>query len=232
MTNRSGEMIEIDRDKLRAEIRRLGNEYILYMLDDTIDLLPPSKLRKIAKKYIDLKLLRPDAGRMAQESLLEEVKRFEKASLTGDYYESFYVNSKNFMEKSPGTSAWIAAYLRHLNRCVTDASKGDPTEVRKAMDILFGLLDHIDRCHDDVIFFADEGGSWQVGVDWDRVLPAWFKVLSTTTGPAEFAGRITAVLSRHYHYGRDKMLPIARRMATPEQRKALAKIEREQESKR
>jgi hypothetical protein len=26
----------------------------------------------------------------------------------------------------------------------------------------------------DVIFFADEGGSWQVGVDWERVLPPWF----------------------------------------------------------
>ena len=97
-----------------------------------------------------------------------------------------------------------------------------PAEVREAMDILIGLLGHIDECNDDVVFFADEGGSWQVGVDWARVLPVWFKVLSATAGPEEFAGRITALLSNHYCYGRDKMLAIARRTATPDQRKALA----------
>jgi len=94
--------------------------------------------------------------------------------------------------------------------------------VREAMDILFGLLDHIDECRDDVIFFADEGGSWQVGVDWKRVLPAWFKVLSITASPEDFAKRITTLLSHHYSYGRDQMLAIARQIATPEQCKALA----------
>jgi hypothetical protein len=37
----------IDRDKLRAAVRKLSNEYILYMLDDAIDVLPPAKLQKI-----------------------------------------------------------------------------------------------------------------------------------------------------------------------------------------
>jgi len=43
--------IQIDRDKLRAEVRKLGNEYVFSMLDDAIELLPLSKLHKIAKKY-------------------------------------------------------------------------------------------------------------------------------------------------------------------------------------
>jgi len=30
----------IDRDKLRAAIRRMGSEYIFYMLDNAITLLP------------------------------------------------------------------------------------------------------------------------------------------------------------------------------------------------
>jgi hypothetical protein len=37
-----------------------------------------------------------------------------------------------------------------------------------------------------------------------------------------YAERITALLSCHYGYGRDKMLAIARRIATAQQRKALA----------
>ena len=42
--------IQIDRDKLRTEVRKLGNEYDFYMLDDAIEPLPPAKLYKIAKK--------------------------------------------------------------------------------------------------------------------------------------------------------------------------------------
>jgi hypothetical protein len=212
----------IDREKLRAAVRKLGDEYVRSMLDDAIDLLPPSKLCKIATKYLDLKRLRPDAPNAAKVTLIKEVSRFAKASLAGQYYASFNVNSRNCTEQSAGTSTWIASFRRLLDQCVADAKRGDPTEVRKAMDLLFGLLDRIDECHDDIIFFADEAGSWQVGVDWFTVLPAWFKVLSVTAQPQEYAQRITAMLEHHYHYGRDKMLAVARRIATPAQRKALA----------
>jgi hypothetical protein len=217
--------IQIDRDKLRAAVRKLGNEHVFYMLDDAIELLPPAKLYKIAKKYLDLKGLRPDAEKATRASLLAEVKRFEKASLAGDYYESFGVNSKNCTQQSAGTSAWIAEYLRLLDRCVVNAKQSNPAEVREAMDVLFGLLTHIDEGRDDVIFFADEGGSWQVPVDWAKVLPVWFRVLSATAEPEEYAKRITALLSCHYRYGRDKMLVIARRTATTDQRKALGEVE-------
>jgi len=214
--------IQIDRDKLRSEVRKLGNEHVFFMLDEAIELLPPAKLHQIAKKYLDLKRLRPDAEKATRPSLLTDVKRFEKASLAGEYYESFGVNSQNYTQESAGTSAWIAEYLRLLDRCVINAKKSNPAEVREAMDILFGLLDHIDKGHDGVIFFADEGGSWQVGVDWGKVLPVWFRALSATAEPEEYAERITALLSCHYRYGRDKMLAIARRTATTHQRKALA----------
>jgi hypothetical protein len=222
------ESSEIDRDKLRVAVRKLGDDYVRYMLDDAIELLPPAKLHKIAKKYLDLNRLRPDPEKATEATLLAEVKLFEKASLAGEFYESFAVNSENYTQKSAGTSSWIASFRRLLDRCVTSATKDNPSEVREGMDTLFGLLDHIDECNDDVIFFADEGGSWQVGVDWARVLPAWFKVLSVTAGPEDFARRITTLLSRHYSYGRDEMLRVARRMATPQQRKALAEAESEQ----
>ena len=47
-------------------------------------------------------------------------------------------------------------------------------------------------------------------------------ILSATAAPSEYAERITALLKRHYNYGRDKMLVVARKTATPEQRQALA----------
>ena len=195
------------------------------MLDDAIELLPLAKLHQIAKKYLDLNRLRPDTEEAAIASLLTAVKLFEKASLAGEYYESFGVNSQNSTQQSAGTSAWIAEFRRLLDRYVMNAKKSNPAEVREAMDSLFGLLNHIDKGDDDIIFFADEGGSWQVGVDWAKVLPVWFKVLSATAEPEEYAERITALLSCHYRRGRDKMLAIARRTATTHQRKALAEVE-------
>jgi hypothetical protein len=214
---------KIDRDKLRTAIRKLRNEYRYYLLLDAIDFLPPTKLHKLAKSYFDLKQLRPDSECMSRPSLLAEVKVFEEASLAGEYYESFDVNSKNFTEMSSGTTVWIADCNRLLDRCVKEQRKGNPVEVRQAFDIIFGLLDHIDECHDDVIFFADEAGSWQVGVDWNKVLPPWFKVLSATAEPDEYAGHIAVLVGNHVGYDRDKMLMVARRAGNPEQRKALAK---------
>jgi len=58
-----------------------------------------------------------------------------------------------------------------------------------------------------------------------ELLPVWFRVLSATAEPEEYAKRIIAMLSRHYSYGREKMLAIARRTATTHQRKALAEVE-------
>jgi len=169
-----------------------------------------------------LESLRPDHEKKTKASLLDDVKTFDAASRAGEYYKSFTVNSRNCMAQSTGTTAWIAGYRRLLDRCAAAEKKDSPAEVREAFNILFGLLDCIDEGNDDVIFFADEGGSWQVGVDWENALPRWFRILSATAAPREYTERITALLGRHYDYGHDKMLAVARKTATPEQRAALA----------
>ncbi|MFC1641073.1 hypothetical protein ACFL5O_00065 [Myxococcota bacterium] len=222
----------IDRDKLRAAVRKLGHEYVFYMLNDAIDMLPRTKLHQLAQKYLDVESLRPDGKNGAKANLLAAVKTFDQASRAGEYYESFMVNSRNYMEKSTGTTAWISEFGRLLNRCVAEHRKVRPSESREAFDVLFGLLDYIDECHDDVIFFADEGGAWQVGVDWERVLPPWFRALSATAPPSEYAERITTLLRHHCAYESDSLLAVARKIATAEQRKALAGVAERQASQR
>jgi hypothetical protein len=212
----------IDRDKLRAAIRRIGSEYVFLMLDDAITLLPQTKLRKLIAQYLDPAELRPDGAR--KEDLLADVKAFQKASVAGKYYQAFAVNSKNCAEKSSGTLAWIADCHRLLARCVAQAKKEDPVTLFQAFEVIFSLLSQIDECTDDILFFADEGGSWEVGVDWKKVLPAWFRALSATVGPSEYVRRIATLLNRHYKHGRVEMLVEAERMATPAQRQALTKL--------
>ena len=210
---------QIDRDKLRVAIRRMGNKYALAMLYEAIDLLPQAKLVKLVKEFMDPAKLRPDSE--AKGSLLADVKAFDKASRKGEYYEAFNVNSRNYREMSKGTQVWIAECQRLLNRCVAQARKVDPADGRQAFETIFGLLDRVDECLDDIIFFADEGGSWQVGVDWGKVLPAWFVCLSATAEPDEYARRVVEVVDKYQNYRRDKHLAKARKTATPAQRKAL-----------
>lgn len=209
---------QIDRDKLRMAIRRLGDEYVYYMLDEALELLPDSKLAKLAGQYLDLRILRPDS--QTRRGLPEAVRAFEQASLRGDYYESFFVNSKNCMDTSMGTRAWIAECRRLLDRCVAHADD-NPGEARTCFETIFGLLHRIDECQEDIIFFADEAGSWQVGVHWERILPVWFACLAPTATPEEYAQRVDEIVTAFVHFKRDKFLAIARQTATQRQREAL-----------
>lgn len=220
----------IDKDKLRARLRVIGDEYVFYMLDDAIDLLPDGKLVSLVKKYIQLDDLRPDT--VEGISLLDRVRRFETESLAGKYYQAFDVNSKNCMNQSAGTTSWISTFRRLLDECALAARRGDRAEVLQSFDILFGLLDTIDEFRVEIIFFADEGGSWQVGVDWDRVLPSWFAVLAATAEPEEYAQRVGTLVNRHCGYKRDDVIALAARAATSEQRAALAALPAENHRRR
>lgn len=165
---------EIDRAKLRAVLRKLDHESIYCMLDEAIDLLPKANLARLAKRHISAELLRPDAPPTTR-GILAETEAFARASRRGDYFESFNVNSKNWTQMSNGTRAWIGECTRLMDRCVLLAKRrGSQAEPSAAFGLLFDLLRQIDLGEVDIVFFADEAGSWQVGIDWSEVLPAWF----------------------------------------------------------
>ena len=209
----------LDREKLRTAIRTMGGDYIFYMLDDAITLLPEAKLRNLIGSYLDATDLCSDGTK--KQNLLADAKSFQKASLSGSYHNGSAGRGMNREEDPIETLSWIADCRRLLDRCTKQTARRNAAEVCQTFEIVFGLLDHIDECHDDVVSFADEGGSCQMGFEWEKVLPAWFNALSATVEPAEYARRIDAVLNRHYALGHTRMLAVARNTATPAQRKAL-----------
>jgi len=210
----------LDRDKLRRDIRKLRRDDLLSLLDRAIDQIPKTRLPKVFQGIVDPKKKKNNEN--ISKEFLSEIKLFYKASLNGKYYEDFNVNSKNYMNKSSGTKKWISECNRLFNLCVSNVSHSCK-DVRDAMLILFGLLRRIDEGDSDFVFFADEAGSWQVGVDWDRVLPAWFRCLSEMADSDEFAEETVRVIEDYVEYDREKFLTIARKKANPEQRKALLK---------
>ena len=209
----------LDRATIRSALRRLNSESIYYILGEALEMLPLSKSYKLIKGHIDLSQFW--RGSPQPKNLLEEIKEFQQASLRGDYFESFDVNWKNSTEKSIGTCAWIFEFNHLLSLCIADIKKEDKCKIREAMEICFGLLRHIDESPDDIIFFADEAGSWQVGVDWNKVFPAYFKCLSATTQPDEYASRVIAIVDEFEHPSRDRHLAAAKRTGTTSQRQAL-----------
>lgn len=209
----------IDKDKLRAKLRRMDDRRVYELLDRAIELLPPTKLRKLVEPYMRVEELVADGE--SPEDVLRTVNDFRRRSLNGDYYESFMVNSKNCMEMSKGTRAWIIDCHRFLDGCLKAVARGELKQANGAFEILFDLLAEIDRDPDAIIFFADEAGSWQVGCDWRRILPAWFKCLSATASPEDYAEKVVRIIDGFVHYDRDRHLTGAGRAASEGQREAL-----------
>jgi hypothetical protein len=209
----------IDREKLRVALRRLGRGHLLVMAERAIELVPRAKLRALVGDLVRLDELAE--GKSGATPLLDEVRKFNEASWRGDYYESFGVNSRTSMHTSEGTEEFIAEFDRLVGKCIRASEKTPGPPLREAFELLFGLLRHIDEGHDDVVFFADEGGSWAVGVDWRAALPAYFRCLAASASPEDFAREVGRAIEDFADYERPRHLTAARRVASAEQKAAL-----------
>jgi len=213
----------IDIDQLRQSIRReLDTDELLILLDRAIELIEPDHLPQLLQGILSIDSFQLDE--LTTRSLLEDVEDFRDDSLSGIYYKAFNVNSHNFMDMSRETSNWIAEFERLMNRCIKQCRGGEYSQTQQAFKILFELLDEIDTRSDTIIFFADEAGSWQVGVEWDEVLPCYFTALAKVSKPKPFAQDVMHLVTAHVDHDRDMHLKTALKIAKPPQRKALEKL--------
>ncbi|MFZ4580272.1 MAG: hypothetical protein ACOYOB_17960, partial [Myxococcota bacterium] len=211
--------LPVNRDQLREWALKQPAADVLVLLDRALERLSESDLDAVLADYVHLDEFRAEAG--PSLTLYEAVKAFHAASLRGAYYEGFNVNSRNFTMLSGGTQRWLAEFDRLLRRCVAAApDSGCERQVRDAFELLFDLLSQIDECRDDIVFFADEGGSWQAGVNWPAVIPAWCRCLAATATPEEYAAAVVKVIDEFARHDRAKLLGSARQLATQPQRAA------------
>jgi len=210
----------VDLDKLRVALRRMKRGSLLIVAERAIELVPKTKLHALVGDMIRLDDLAQSKNR-SPAALLDEVRKFHSASLSGEYYDSFDVNSSNFMELSEGTEAHIAEFDRLLSKCIDAVAKGPRKPVREALELLFALLRKIDTDPDDIVFFADEGGSWQYGVHWHSALTAYFQCLAEDAPAKEFSREVGRAIADFADYDRPKLLSAARSFANAEQQAAL-----------
>jgi len=211
-------------EMLRRELRGMSRGDLLIIAERAIELVPRATLQALVGDYVHVEDGASEA-RATPNALLDEVQKFHVDSLAGRYFEDFEVNSRNCTEQSRGTDAFIAQFKRLLRECISAADSGQYAVARQAFELLFGLLRHIDECHDDVIFFADEGGSWQLGVDWRSVFAAYFPCLAKTAAAAEFASTVDHVIEDFATHDRSQYLRSAHAVANAAQRVALEPLE-------
>lgn len=96
--------------------------------------------------------------------------------------------------------------------------------MRDAFELLLALLRRIDEDSDNIVFFADEGGAWQVGVNWSAALSAYFQCLADGSSGDEFAREVDRAIEDFADYERPKHMAAARRVANAEQKAALRRL--------
>src|SRR5207249_7400777 len=87
------------------------------MLDDAIDLLPPAKLHKIVRKYLDLKRLHPDSEKATDEGELAKLAR-----LAGIPCRSSFRRSDGISDARARYAAVAARTLVFHNRPLRDVT--------------------------------------------------------------------------------------------------------------
>ena len=215
-------LMAIDLQRLRVALRQMSRGNLLIVAERAVELLPGSELRELIGDLVPLDdFAATESGTVPR---LDEVRRFHAASLAGEYYEGFDVDSKNFMLTSKGTEAFIAEFDRLVRECIRATDTEPLASAREAFELLFALLRQIDDCRDDVIFLADEAGSWQVGVDWGAALPAYFRSLADTASAEEFAGEVDRTISDFADFERPRHLAAALCVAKADQKTALLRL--------
>jgi hypothetical protein len=212
----------MDLEALRRTLRHLPRGNLLIIAERAAELVAPSKLEALLGRFVDLKDFAQTST--LPVSIFDEVCRFHAEVMSGEYYEDFDVNSKNYTQMSKGTQAFIAEFDRLERRCIRAAKTEPRAAVRQSFELLFDLLGKIDQCEDEILFFAGEGGSWIIGVNWREVLPAYFRCVAETADAAEYVQIVDQVITKYCNYERPRHLKAAMRVATAAQKAALQGI--------
>ena len=210
----------IDFAAVRAELRALNRGSLLIIAERAIELMPATQLGTLLSDFVRLTARPAEAGN-ATVSLLDEVRTFYDTAKAGKYYQPIEINKRGRQGQSEGSDAFIAEFHRLLHTCIHAAEQEVPSGLRESFELLFELLSYIDEGNDDVLFFADDGSSLDVGVNWRNALPAYFGCLAEASSPEEFARTVGEAIANFVDYDQPWYLNEARNVANDAQRIAL-----------
>lgn len=186
------QLTAINHEKAFSVLTRLSRGDLLTILAKLLLRLKPGDLEAAFSDYA-----RPaelgDVDPQPRQPLLDVTREFTEAAMRGAYYEDFAVNWRNSTQTSGGTQEFEARLDLLFDRFIDESTTGDAFEVCASYELIFDLLREIDKFEKDIVFWADEGGVWNFGIPWRRVLPPYFRCLMKTA-PTECRAKAKAVI--------------------------------------
>jgi len=210
--------VEVDVERVASALEDWDRESLLWLVLDLIEAIPKTRRAKVLERHLPLDQIRRGSRRTA--SVLQEVRDFHEQAVAAEFFESFMVNSKNYMQVSKGTRRFIAEFNRLGSAAATMARAGSHAEACEAFELLLDLHRRVDDV-EDIIFFAAAHGAWQIEFPWRDHLPGWFASLAVTVEPEAYAQSVLSIIATVGTYKAEEMLTAARKAATPAQRRRL-----------
>jgi hypothetical protein len=212
----------VDLDKLRVALRRMSRGNLLMVAERAIEIVPRAKLGALVGDMVRLDQLAE--GKRGAAPLLDEVRKFHEASLRGEYYDSFGVNSKNFMDKSEGhrgvyrrvRTAGRQVRLRRREGAAASGARGFRVVLRAASPHRRGSRQRR--------LLRRRAGLVAGRRGLAAALPAYFRCLADGSSSEEFAREVDRAISDFADYERPRHLAAARRVGNAEQKAALRRL--------
>jgi hypothetical protein len=198
------EVARIDRERLWWTMRGLDRGDLMQLLARALAEVPATRLESVFRDRAHP----GDIGARQDEPVDEvhvEVKKFCDLARKGHFYEPVPYRGS---EQSRGTQEFVARCNVLFNRCVEEHGRADPRDLRTAFELLLDLMRQIDD-GEEVVYFTDEAGSWQVGVVWTTVLPAYFSCHARTATKAQFQTMVERALAGHGAQAQPELLRAA-----------------------
>lgn len=207
----------IDYSAVRAELRTLSRSNLLVIAERAVELIPADQLGALLSDIVNLE----DTALAPLPGLIDDTCQFVDAAMAGHYYEAVEINNRGRQEQSIGTDAFVAEFDRLVRRLALAPELGESAATRDSIELLLDLLRQIDEGNDDILFFADDGGSLTASINWHSLLPAYFKCLAAILPPVEFAYTVVSTIDEFVSYDRERHLAAAHVVANDAQRDAL-----------
>lgn len=207
----------IDYSAVRAELRTLSRSNLLVIAERAAELIPADQLSALLSDIVNLEAtaLGPLPG------LIDDTRQFVDAAMAGHYHEAVEINNRGRQEQSIGTDAFVAEFDRLVRRFALAPELGESAATQDSIELLLDLLRQIEDGNDDILFFADDGGSLTASINWHSLLLAYFKCLAAILPSVEFARIVVSTIDEFVRYDREHHLAAAHVVSSDAQRDAL-----------
>ena len=128
------------------------------------------------------------------EQLLADIEAFSESSISGYYYETFNVNSKNFSDIPEETEGWFEELGDYLEESAVLTGQGDHELAVQCFTLLYDLIDKMEDGEE--IVFAHELGGWMIPGDEKVFIKSYLTSLSAISTPEEYTEKAIPLIKR------------------------------------